>query len=176
LKGLGDQAEIVVPNYGVIVHGISTKSINIKDQKATIQQMLADNYTVIPDAEISYVGWLTREGPLKRESSIVVEFTAPEMADAVIYAAMVWEGQIHQCQLYARTPRVKQCLLLAQTADKQNTTSTEKQHVQNATTGWKVTSSRLPLRIVTTRIATVESKRAITTETTPRQKNGQKTG
>jgi hypothetical protein len=45
LKGLGDQAEFVVPTYGVIVHSISTKSINIKDQKATIQQMLADNYT-----------------------------------------------------------------------------------------------------------------------------------
>ena len=56
LKGLGDQAEIVVPAYRVIVHGISTKSINIKDQKATIQQMLAHNYTVVPDAKISYVG------------------------------------------------------------------------------------------------------------------------
>jgi hypothetical protein len=81
LKGLGDQAEIVVPTYGVIVHSISTKSINVKDQRATIQQILADNYTVIPDAKISYVGWLTREGPLKRASSIVVEFTAPEMAN-----------------------------------------------------------------------------------------------
>lgn len=109
LKGLGDHAEIVVPTYGVIVHGVSTSSINVKDQKATIQHMLADNYTVIPDAKISYVGWLTREGPLKRASSIVVEFGAPEMANAVIYAGMVWEGQIHQCQLYDRTCRVKQC-------------------------------------------------------------------
>jgi hypothetical protein len=109
LKGLGDHAEVVVPTYGVIVHGISTKSMNIKDQKATIQQMLADNYTVIPDAKISYVGWLTREGPLKRASSIVVEFAAPEMANAVIYAGMVWEGQIHPCQLYDRACRVKQC-------------------------------------------------------------------
>ncbi|KIW09775.1 hypothetical protein PV08_11875 [Exophiala spinifera] len=109
LKGLADQAEVFVPTYGVIVHGISTKSMNIKDQNATIQQMLADNYTVIPDAKISYVGWLTREGPLKRASSIVVEFAAPEMANAVIYAGMVWEGQIHQCQLYDRTCRVRQC-------------------------------------------------------------------
>ncbi|KIW95026.1 uncharacterized protein Z519_03607 [Cladophialophora bantiana CBS 173.52] len=86
LKGLGDQAEVIVPTYGVIVHGISTKSINIKDQRATIQQILTDNYTVIPDAKISYVEWLTREGPLKHASSIVVKFTAPEMANAVIYA------------------------------------------------------------------------------------------
>lgn len=109
IRGLGEHAELIVPTYGVIVHGISTNSINIKDQTATIQQMLADNHTVIPKAEISFVGWLTKESPLKRASSIVVEFTNPEMANAIIYAGMVWHGQIHVCQLYDRACRVKQC-------------------------------------------------------------------
>ncbi len=40
---------------GVIVYRISTTSINIKDQKATIEQILADNYTVVPKAEISFL-------------------------------------------------------------------------------------------------------------------------
>jgi hypothetical protein len=110
IKGLGEHAELIVPTYGVIVHGISTNSINIKDQKATIQQIVADNYTVIPKAEISFVGWLTKESPLKRASSIVVEFTDPVMANAIIYAGMVWDGQVHPCQLYDRACRVKQCL------------------------------------------------------------------
>jgi len=107
--GLGEHAELIVPTYGVIVHGIATSSINVKDQKATIEQILADNYTVIPKADISFVGWLTRESPLKRASSIVVEFTDPEMANAIIYAGMAWDGQIHICQLYDRACRVKQC-------------------------------------------------------------------
>ena len=109
LRGLGEHAELIVPTYGVIVHGISTNSINIKDQKATAQQILADNYTVIPSAKISYIGWLTKEASLKRASSIVVEFTDPETANAIIYAGMVWDGHIHQCQLYDRACRVKQC-------------------------------------------------------------------
>ena len=109
LGGLGAQAELIVPTYGVIVHGISTNSINVRDQKATIDQMLADNHTVISNAKISYVGWLTKEGNLKRASSIVVEFTDPVMANAVIYAGMAWDGQIHQCQLYDRACRIKQC-------------------------------------------------------------------
>ncbi|GJN66037.1 hypothetical protein PLICBS_000053, partial [Purpureocillium lilacinum] len=71
VKSLGEHAEPVVPTYGVIVHGIPTNSINIKDQDATIQQMLADNYTVIPHAKISYIGRLTKESMLKRASSIV---------------------------------------------------------------------------------------------------------
>jgi hypothetical protein len=109
LQGLGEHAELIVPTYGVIVHGVSTNSINIKDQKAIIQQMLADNYTVIPHAGISYIRWLTKEATLKRASSIVVEFTDPEMANAIIYAGMIWNGQIHQCQLYDRACRVVQC-------------------------------------------------------------------
>jgi hypothetical protein len=53
-----------VPTFGVIAHGIPTSTINLKDQKATIQQMLAENYTVIPNAQISYIGWLTKESTL----------------------------------------------------------------------------------------------------------------
>jgi hypothetical protein len=34
-------------------------------------------------------GWLTKAASLKRASSIVVEFTNPETANAVIYAGMV---------------------------------------------------------------------------------------
>ncbi|OAQ57918.1 hypothetical protein VFPPC_11807 [Pochonia chlamydosporia 170] len=109
VQGLGENAELIVPTFGVIAHGIPTSTINLKDQKATIQQMLADNYTVIPNAQISYIGWLTKESTLKRASSIVVEFTEPEMANAIIYAGMAWEGHIHQCQLYDRACRIKQC-------------------------------------------------------------------
>lgn len=109
IKGLGERAEIIIPTYGVIAHGIPTKSINIKNQEATIQQILADNHTVIPKAKISYVGWLTKESTVKRASSIVLELTDPEMANAIIYAGMVWDGQIHQCQLYDRACRIKQC-------------------------------------------------------------------
>ena len=109
LGGLGEHAQVVVPTYGVIVHGIPTNSINVNDQTATIEQILADNHTVIPHAKISHMGWLTKEETLKRASSIVVEFTDPRMANATIYAGLAWEGQIHQCQLYDRACRIKQC-------------------------------------------------------------------
>ncbi|KAL6241325.1 hypothetical protein RBB50_011798 [Rhinocladiella similis] len=44
-----------VPTYGVIVSSVAIDSINVKDQKATFQQILADNYTIVFDTEISYV-------------------------------------------------------------------------------------------------------------------------
>ena len=109
LRGLGEHAELIVPTYGVIVHDIPTNSIDVKDQRAAVEQILADNHTVIPNAEVSYIGWLTKEAALKRASSIVVEFTDPESTNAIIYAGMAWEGQIHQCELYDRACRVMQC-------------------------------------------------------------------
>jgi len=92
IKGLGEYAELIVSIYGVIVHGISTNSINIKDQMVIIQWILADNYIVIPKAEISFVGWLTKESYLKCISLIVVEFTDLEMVNVIIYIRMVWDG------------------------------------------------------------------------------------
>lgn len=109
-KGLGPRAEVIRTTYGAIIHGIPVNSVNVQDQQGTIQRILADNYSVIPDAHISYVGWLTKDANKKRSSSLVVEFTRPEMANAIIYAGFLWEGLIHTCQLYDRSCRIKQCL------------------------------------------------------------------
>ena len=37
LRGLEEHAELIVPTYKVIVYNISTNSIDIKNQEATIQ-------------------------------------------------------------------------------------------------------------------------------------------
>jgi hypothetical protein len=37
LGSLGENTEIIVPTYRVIAYGISTNSINVMDQNATIQ-------------------------------------------------------------------------------------------------------------------------------------------
>ncbi|KAJ5982318.1 hypothetical protein N7451_012418 [Penicillium sp. IBT 35674x] len=69
IKGLEERAELVLPTHGVIVHGIPANSIDTKDQEATIQRILADNYTVSPNAETSYLGWLTKEATLKQQNN-----------------------------------------------------------------------------------------------------------
>lgn len=108
-KGLGPRAQVIRTTYGAIVNGITVNTINMKDQQGTIQRILADNHSVIPDAEITYVGWLTKEATKKQSSSIVIEFTRPEPANSIIYAGFLWEGLVHTCQLYDRSCRVKQC-------------------------------------------------------------------
>jgi hypothetical protein len=88
-KGLGPRAQVNRTTYGAIVNGIAVNTINMRDQQGTIQRILADNHSVIPDAEITYVGWLTKEATKKQSSSIVVEFTRPEPANNIIYAGFL---------------------------------------------------------------------------------------
>jgi len=66
------------------IHSTSTlyQLCQHKGSASNYQQILANNYTVIPKAEISFVGWLTKESPPNAD---------PEMASAIIYARMVWE-------------------------------------------------------------------------------------
>ncbi|KAM3068343.1 hypothetical protein ACMFMG_009481 [Clarireedia jacksonii] len=78
-------------------------------RKRRSSKIIADNYTIIPRAVITYVGWLTKGSPLKQASSIVVEYADPVMANAVIYAGMAWDGQIHQCELYDGACRTMEC-------------------------------------------------------------------
>ena len=40
----------------------------------------------------------------------MIEFTRPEMANAIIYTGLPWEGMVHTCQLYDRSCRIKQCV------------------------------------------------------------------
>lgn len=47
--------------------------LNVKDQKASIRQMIADNHGVILNSKTSYIGWLTEETTFKRASSIVAK-------------------------------------------------------------------------------------------------------
>lgn len=69
--------------------------------------MLADGYTGIPNTEISYVGWLTKEFTLKRTSSIVMELTDPETANAIINVRVL---HLSQQDLFGNSIRLLQAL------------------------------------------------------------------
>ncbi|KAF2177335.1 hypothetical protein K469DRAFT_603407, partial [Zopfia rhizophila CBS 207.26] len=84
IKGLREQAKFIILIYKVIIYSILINSINTKDYKIFI-----DNYIVIPNAVILYIGWLTKKSTLKRISFIVLEFIDLEIANAIIYAGIV---------------------------------------------------------------------------------------
>ncbi|EKG09427.1 hypothetical protein MPH_13540 [Macrophomina phaseolina MS6] len=52
----GDTARVVTQTYGVIVHGVHTKSIDPSDMDNAIKLLQAENKPLLPNAEIKYVG------------------------------------------------------------------------------------------------------------------------
>ncbi|EKG09471.1 Zinc finger CCHC-type protein [Macrophomina phaseolina MS6] len=109
VETFGGSARIVTQTYGVIVHGVHTKSIDPSDMENATKLLQAENKPLLPNAEIRYVGWLTKSSANKRASSLVVEFSRPEDANAAITGGMVWQAEMLSCELYDRTCKVKQC-------------------------------------------------------------------
>ncbi|KAK2922996.1 hypothetical protein FoTM2_017264 [Fusarium oxysporum f. sp. vasinfectum] len=106
---IGNGATVRIPTYGVLVHGVRTSSMNMDNFELLRDGILQDNKPFIPNAEIKYIGWLTRSSSTKSASSVVVEFTRPEDANKVIDEGLIWQGEVFQCELYDRQCRVRQC-------------------------------------------------------------------
>jgi hypothetical protein len=106
---IGDGTSVRTHTYGVLIHGIRTRTIDIKKFEETKDEILQANRVFLPTAEIKYIGWLTKEPPEKAMSSIVIEFTKPEDANKIIDEGLVWQGEMLQSERYERQCRLKQC-------------------------------------------------------------------
>jgi hypothetical protein len=106
---IGNRATIRITTYGIIAHSIRTSTMDMDQFEETRDQILLDNKPFIPQAEIKYIGWLTRNAPTKAASSVVIEFSKPEDANKIIDEGLIWQGEVFQCERYERQCRVKQC-------------------------------------------------------------------
>ena len=106
---IGHRAVVRIPTYGVIAHSIRTSTMDTTKFEETRDQILQDNRPFIPQAEIKYIGWLTRNARTKTASSIIIEFTKPEDANKIIDEGLIWQGEVLQCERYERQCRLKQC-------------------------------------------------------------------
>jgi hypothetical protein len=106
---VGTRASIRITTYGIIAHSIRTSTMDMDRFEETRDQLLLDNKPFIPQAEIKYIGWLTRNAPTKAASSVIIEFSRPEDANKIIDEGLIWQGEVFQCERYERQCRVKQC-------------------------------------------------------------------
>ncbi|KAI1290509.1 hypothetical protein F5Y03DRAFT_378290 [Xylaria venustula] len=106
---IGNGASVRLPTYGVLVHGIRTNSMDMDKSEDIRNEILLDNKPFIPNAEIRYIGWLSRKSLTKPASFIIIEFKNPADANKIIDEGLIWQGQVFQCELYNKGSRLKQC-------------------------------------------------------------------
>ena len=109
LKVFGTCAEVLVPTYGVVVHSIRTKAMDMSNQAALIEKFIMHNATLHKDLAIKKISWLTPLWQAKTVSSIIIDFTKPESANKVLYGGIRWEHAPHDCYKYHREHRIRQC-------------------------------------------------------------------
>ncbi|TGO54105.1 hypothetical protein BELL_1540g00010 [Botrytis elliptica] len=81
---LGKGTSIRLPTYGILVHGIRISSMDMEKFDEIKAELLHDNRAFVPNADIKYIGWLSRAALTKSASTIIVEFTNPEDANKII--------------------------------------------------------------------------------------------
>jgi dGTP triphosphohydrolase len=106
---IGKGTSIRLPTYGILAHGIRTSSMDVEKFDEIKAELLYDNRPFIPNADIKYIGWLSRAALTKSASTIIVEFTTPEDANKVIDEGLIWQGEAFRCERYDRQCRLKQC-------------------------------------------------------------------
>lgn len=79
--------------WGVVVHGITKASMNLKDQTKTIHQLCQENYQW-QETDIKSVRRVSRNRG-KRVSSSVIEFATPQTADEGISGGVKWSAKKH---------------------------------------------------------------------------------
>ncbi len=57
---IGNGATVRILTYGVLAHGIRTSTMDMTHSDELRDELLLDNKTFIPNAQIKYVGWLTK--------------------------------------------------------------------------------------------------------------------
>ena len=106
---IGSGATVRIPTFGVLAHGVRTSSMDMDHTDEVKDGLLQDNKPFVPNAEIKYVGWLTKSSPCKSASSVIVEFARPGDANRIIDEGLIWQGEVFQCERYDRQCRLRQC-------------------------------------------------------------------
>ncbi|KIV98467.1 uncharacterized protein PV09_09720 [Verruconis gallopava] len=106
---IGNGMSIRRQTYGVLVHSVYTKDVDMDRLDEINAAILSENKPFIPTAEIKYIGWLSRKAQTKRMSTLVIEFTKPEDANKIIDEGLTWQGCHHDTERYERQCRLKQC-------------------------------------------------------------------
>lgn len=110
-EGVAEGAEVQIPIYTVVVHGIHTKSIDLSKMDESKQRIILTNTRTVPCTaqKIRRISWISRAHEVKARSSIIIELTDPQIANAFMERGMVHQDRLHECELYSPESKVRQC-------------------------------------------------------------------
>ncbi|KAJ5559132.1 hypothetical protein N7461_003104 [Penicillium sp. DV-2018c] len=112
LRAFGPGSVVQGPSWGLeIAYHIPVRSMKVAPETMVnnnIANELPAQNNWAEEANIQYLGWLTRPGE-RAEGSILIEFTSPVAANRAIASGVVWGRQIHHATRFCHEGRIKLC-------------------------------------------------------------------
>lgn len=118
LQTFGRLAKTQLSTYGVVMASMSVERTRLEPDNRTLfaafrEQLHADN-NFLPSfkspEDVVYAGWLKgKPGPGKSYSSVVVEFSTPDLANEAMARSLYWGKDVHHTERYHRNCKLRQC-------------------------------------------------------------------
>jgi hypothetical protein len=107
---LGEQAQVLLPTYGVIVHGIPIKSVENLTKEEMLRKFEFENQRTLEENQLADYHWLKKARDGQRDASIILNFHSPKAANALIHAEVAyWENAEKKTTRYDRASQIKRC-------------------------------------------------------------------
>lgn len=110
LRALDQEAQIAIPTYLVLIHGVRYKAIDTKSPGIHIEKLIIDNEAVLQGTKIKRITWAKPKIPESQNyASLVASFECPAAANRAITRGMISECRVHICELYDANCKKRQC-------------------------------------------------------------------
>jgi hypothetical protein len=90
INRIGRGTSIRLPIYRILIYSIRTSLMDMEKFEEIRAELLYNNRSFIPNADIKYIGWLSRSMLTKAASTIIMEFITPEDTNKVIDEGLIW--------------------------------------------------------------------------------------
>jgi hypothetical protein len=104
-------AEVMVPMYPVVMHGVPLKSVDMGDKAAFFTQLRFENRQTLGDHRVTDCRWYRKYKEEQRDGSLIVDCETPEGANALIKAGtMAWGHGLRVVRRHDPSCQFTRCL------------------------------------------------------------------
>lgn len=108
-KVLGSKAEVKLPTYGAIMHGMPA-NLDIGNARIFGEKLVSENFSALQGAKVRSLQWLKKPSKEAKAVSIVVAFEKAQWANAAIASGqLIWENAMRNVEPYSPACKLIQC-------------------------------------------------------------------
>lgn len=105
------EAEVMLPVYPVVMHGVPIQSVRVGDKQRFIDQLKVENQQIMTQDMVSDCRWYRKYKDDKKDGSLIIDCKTPEGANAIIKeGTLAWSHGLRPVRRHDPTSQFTRCL------------------------------------------------------------------